>query len=170
MLNKTLLFFVSLFTTLVVFTAGAHAANAIDPADGSLDVAKAVYDALHGGHYAYAAAMALVVAVALLRKYGGSAIPALHTDAGSALLVLGGSFGAALAATLAGGGPLTWPLAWSAACVAFAAAGGYATIKKLVVTPLLPKLPPWLAGVVGFLFVHASDPGNTPPAGDVRSA
>ena len=153
-----------IFGTLAGFTVTARAADAVDPQDGSLDLAKTVYDAFAGGHRAYAAAVALVLAVALIRKYAGARWKALHTDAGSALLVLAGSFGATLAATLAGGGPATAQAAWMALCTAFAAAGGYAALKQLVIMPLAAKLPPWAAKVLTWLFVHASDPSNVAPA------
>lgn len=151
--------FFAFAAALVSFSGVSLAANAVDPIDGSLDAAKAVYDAFAGGHWALGAALSLVVGVALMRKYLGSSWQWLHTDAGSAATVLAGSFGASLASSLAGGGPLTLSLAWSAACIAFAAAGGYAMLKKLVVIPLAPKLPAWLQKPVLWLFEHQSDPG-----------
>lgn len=147
---------------LFSFTGVSLAASAIDPADGSMDLAKSAYDAITGGHYMYAAAVALVLAVALTRKYFGERWQWMHTDAGAAGMVLAGSFGAALAASLAGGGALTVQLAGSAFAVAFAAAGGYASLKKLVITPLAPHLPAWLQGPVLWLFVHAADPTPEP--------
>lgn len=168
-------YFVSgLVATLLGFTAVAHAANMMDPADGSLDVARALYGALTGGHYAWAGALALVGGVALLRKYGGTRWAALHTDLGSALLALGGAFGTSMAAGLAGGGAVTWPMLGAAGVTAFAAMGGYAAFKKIAIEPYLipwsqsPKTPAWLKWAllsVIYWFQHKSDPGaDAPPA------
>lgn len=161
MLNKTYLFLFVIVFTLLGFTAAGHAAAVIDPATGDgpgLQLARIVYDAIAGGHFAYAASMLLVVGVALVRKYAN--VDFFHTDAGSALLVLGGSFGTAMVAVLSGGGAVTFGLLASAFTVAFTAAGGYTAVKKLIVEPLLPKMPAWLQTIVGYLFVHKSDPGN----------
>ena len=155
---------------LLGFSGAAHAAAAIDPADGTTDLLGAVYSALTGGHYAYVACMALVAAVALARKSLGAKVPWLHTNVGSAVLVLVGTFGATMASALLGGGPVTLSAAENALGIAFAAAGGYSAVKTLVIQPLLPKLPSWMQPIVGYLFFHASDPGNiAPPAAVVVS-
>ena len=117
------------------------------------------------GHKAYAAALALVLLVALVRRYLGSRVPWLHTDAGSTVLVLLGSFGGALATALSGGADLTWKIAESAIGVAVIAAGGYGMIKQLLVVPVLCK---WeakagpttqkLLRVVLWIFCHKQDP------------
>jgi len=169
----------NLYTTLIAaaaamlsFSGLARAGNLVDPQDGSTDVAKAVYDAFANGHKAYAAALSLVIVVALVRKYLGGRWRFLHTDIGSTLLVLAGSFGTALAASLAGGGPATAHAAWSALVVAFGAAGGYTAVKKVIIEPLAPYLPESIRGVVLWLFEHASDvqvsvtDGNTPAPSD----
>lgn len=167
MWSKTYLFLLAAFVTLTGFTLTAHAAALIDPVDGSLDMWGSIYNAVNGGHYALAASASLVVAVALCRKWLGGYFQWMHTDAGSAVLVLLGSLGAALTGALAGGGPFTWHLGYSALLVAFTAAGGYAALKKLVIVPLAPRLPPWLRGPVLWLFEHKSDinppDGNSPP-------
>ncbi len=157
MLKNLYLAILAAAAAMFSFSGVAIAANAVDPADGSLDAAKAVYDAIAGGHSAYAAALALVLAVALVRKYAGGYCKWMHTDAGSTVLVLAGAYGTALAASLAGGGALTSHLAWSALVVAVGASGGYAAVKRLVVDPLAPELPAWLRPVVVWLFEHASD-------------
>ena len=168
-------------TTLVAvaayfsFSGVAVAANAVDPADGSTDVAKAIYDAFAGGHKAYAASLTLVIVVALARKYLGGRWKWMHTDAGSTIMVLAGAYGTALSASLAGGGPVTLHAAWSALVVAFGAAGGYAAVKRLVIEPLAPYLPESIRGPVVWLFEHASDvqvtvdAGNTEPASNASN-
>jgi hypothetical protein len=134
---------------LLAFAGTALAANTIDPADGSLDVAKSIYNALTGGHYAYAGALLVILLVALTKRYLGPKIVWLHSDAGGATLALLASGATALAASLAGGGPVTLGMVKTSALVGVGAAGGYATIKALVVEPLLKPLeawaPPWMA-------------------------
>ena len=146
-----------LATGLLMFTGTAMAANAVDPQDGSLDLARAVYDAMAGGHYAFAMAIVLVLVTSLVRKYGGERWKVLHTDQGAASLVLVGSFGSSLMAMLAGGGDPTPHMFWSSLAVAFGAAGGYAALKKLVIEPLAPRLPEWMRPTVVWLFEHESD-------------
>lgn len=173
---------VATLLALVGFTATAHAAAAVDPSAGTPpDVLAAIYQALTGGHYAYVAALAIVAAVALVRKYGGSRWPALHTDLGSAALAVCGAFGASLSAALAGGGKLSVGMITGAGGVAFVALGGYAAanaLYKKYVLPLKAKAPSWvqpLFTVVAYWFEHESDkttpatpaapaPGNTAAA------
>ena len=164
-MKKIYLLLTATVLLLLSFTGISLAAAAVDPVDDSpVDVAKSIYQAFTGGHYAYAAAIALVVAVALTRKYLGARVPWLHSDQGSASLVLIGSFGTALVASLAGGGPLTIGMAEAAGMIAFVSAGSYGALNSLVIKPLAPKLPAWMQPIVLFLFQHASDPGNAAPA------
>lgn len=155
------------------FTATAHATAMLDPVIGSgPDVLQAIYAAMTGGHYAVVAALCLVGAVALARKYGGARWPALHTDLGSALLALCGAFGTSMVAALAGGGRVTIGMAEASGAVAFAAMGGYAAVNALLIRPYIApwaaRAPMWLRPVllmVLYWFQHASDPaqaGNKP--------
>ena len=134
---------------ILTFTATAHAAAAIEPSGGSLlDLLQPVYLAFSEGHYLWAGATCLVLVVALARRYGTEKLPWLSTDAGSAFLVLAGSFGAALATSLTGGIQPTWAMAFIAFKVAFMAAGGYASLKALIIKPyvtyLATKGPSWM--------------------------
>lgn len=95
-----------------------------------LGLAKQIFDAVMGGHWALVAAAVLMLAVYLLRKFGAGKIPFLATDAGGALTVLATSELGALANALAAGQPLSWGLVWQALSVGFAAAGGWAILKK----------------------------------------
>lgn len=128
------------------FTATALAAETVD--GDLIDVARPVLDAILAGQYTAAAALGLVLAVALLRRYGSRALPWLHSDVGGAVLALGTSLGGALATALMAGASLSGGLLWTALGVAIAAAGGYAMIKKLIIVPLLRPLrdraPAWL--------------------------
>lgn len=129
---------------LVSFAATAFAAGAAAPADGSwLDLARPVFDAVMSGNYLAASALALVLLVAVARRYGSDRVLFLGTDAGGALLVLVGAFGGAVASASLGGAPWSVDLMWTAAKVAAGAAGGYSLIKRLVM-PLVNKAPAWL--------------------------
>lgn len=144
---KLPLWLIGIFVILVASSGIALAANAVDPSDGSLDVAKSVYNALTGGHYAYAGALLVILVVALVKRYLGPKITWLHSDAGGATLALAGATATATAAGLAGGGPMTFALVKTSLLVGVGAAGGYAMIKSLIIEPLLKplqsKLPAW---------------------------
>jgi hypothetical protein len=111
--------------------------SSLSTTDTGLPGIQDIESAWHVGHHAYAGALVLVLAVALARRYLGPRWPFLHTDAGSAVLVLLGSFGGALVTALSGGTPLTPTIAETAAGVAVIAAGGYGMLKNLLVTPVL---------------------------------
>jgi len=152
---------------LFSFKSVAFAADQAVPNDASaLDLLKPVWQAFAHGDYLYAGCLAIVLAVALLRRYGTN-WKWMHTDAGSALLVLSGSLGASLAAHLADGGHLTMGMVWSALKIAFGAAGGYTVVKHLlvepVVKPLQKMLPPWaqpIFGVVLWVFDRKAVAGS----------
>lgn len=157
--------------TAVAFIASfggvALAANAIDPSDGSLDLAKIIYNAFAGGHYAYAAAIAVILGVALVKRYIGPRVLWLHSDAGGATLALVGSAATALADDLANGSPITFAYLESALAVGIAAAGGYSVLKKLLVEPLLiplrDKMPAWSQWILNaVLWIFDGPPPPTP--------
>lgn len=172
-MQKITLWISAVVAMLLGFAGTAYAAGAIE--DGSVtDMAKVLYEAIKGGQYAYAACMALIVGVALVKRYGAKRYPWLNGDVGGSLLVLVGSFAGALGTALAGGGAVTWGLMWAAGGVAVSAAGGYALIKKLfvepVLRPLVDKAPAWLKPIlmmVMWVFDKAPDPvGDAVAAGD----
>lgn len=141
----------ALLITLVCFTATAFAAGAVAAAGGEasvLDLARPVIDAITSGEYVYASALALVLVVAALRKYGSKRWPWLNGEVGAPLLVLLGSFFGAIGAVLGRSESLTLETFKVAAMVAITAAGGYALINKLIIKPLmkplLAKAPAWL--------------------------
>lgn len=129
------------------FVATAAAAGAVAPETSHvLDLARSVFDAVMSGSYWYAAALALVLAVAAGSKYGGKYWKFLGSGPGKAALVLVGSFAGAFATTLAAGASPSAAMAWMAIQVALGAAGGYSLVKSLVL-PLLQKAAarwPWL--------------------------
>lgn len=141
-------FLVAMVVCLFSFTGTSLAFAQASPDNGNiLDLAKPVLDAVMGGRFAYAASLALVLLVALGRRYGVSRWKFLATDAGGSLLVLLGAFGGALATALAAGAGMSWGLLWAAVGVAVSASGGYTLVKRLVVDPLLrplaSKAPKW---------------------------
>jgi len=136
----------AVFALCVMFVSfvGTSAAFAATDAGGLEDLARPLFDAVMSGHYAYAASCALVLLVAVARKWGKGWWPWLGGDAGGSFLVLLGSFGGALATALAGGGPVSLALVWTACKVAAGASGGYTLIKRLLVPALrrmVSKLP-----------------------------
>lgn len=143
-MNKILSVLALVATALLAFTATAGAAGAVAPEDGSwLDLARPVLDAVLGGHWFLAAALALVLTVGLASKYGAKRFPVLATGPGKALLVLVGAFGGALATAATAATAPSLALMWTAAKVAFFAAGGYSLVSSLV-GPLVTKAPAWL--------------------------
>jgi hypothetical protein len=141
---------------LLAFGGVALAADAVDPADGTLDIAKSIYNAFSGGHYAYCGALGMILGVALVKRYLGPKVPWLHSDAGGSTLALLGATATALSAGLASGGPVTWGLIKGAGMVGIGAAGGYAMLKNLVIEPLLKplaaKAPAWAQPIFAMIF------------------
>ncbi len=148
-----------LVVTFLFFTATAFAAGAVEaavPPDADLSsLGRPLYDAIVHGQYWMAAALALVFAVALFKRYApaGRGRAFANSDAGGGLLVLLGSFGGA-AATLLLGGPMTWDLVIAAAKVATSAAGGFVLIKNILIAPLMKsdwyknRAPLWLKALI----------------------
>lgn len=126
---------------LATFGGTSHAASLMHADDGSMwDLLSPIYQAFAGKHYEYAGALVLVLAVAVAKRYGAPRYSWLRSDSGGALLVLLGSMGATLSATLAGGAALSWDMVWRALSIAVTAAGGYTVVKHLLIVPLLAPL------------------------------
>lgn len=166
--------FLFLIVALISF-AGTGVAFAATEDGGLLDLARPVFDAVMGGNYAYAAALALVFAVALARRYGSKRWPWLGGDVGGSLLVLLGSFGGAVATAVAGGAGLSLTVVWMACKVAAGASGGYTLIKRLAVPLLrsiiqkLPKLAQKPFGLILWMF-EGSAVAKAEKAGDAAVA
>jgi hypothetical protein len=100
-----------------------------------------VFDAVHTGNFKLAAAFALVLVVALIRKGSQYFTPFkwFTTDKGGALLaLLGGVFGA-VASGLVAGHAFNLELVTDGMVVGFTAAGGWTAVKKfLAPTPPAP--------------------------------
>lgn len=143
---------------LAGFFVSAHAAAAAAPDDGNmLDMARPIFDEIMKGHFIASAALALVLSVALLKRYApGKLGTFVHSDAGGSLSTLLMSFGGALATATVGGAPWTWGMMWTATTIAVTAAGGYVMFKKLIVEPILKplskKTPAWMQPIWSILF------------------
>lgn len=152
-----------ILTSLFCFTGTALAAEAATGTDGSwLDMLKPLYDAMAGGHYAYAGALTIIVMVALVKRYLGDKWSWLHSDAGGSAMALTAAAATAAATSLAApGAVMSLDLMKSALLVGVGAAGGYAVLKNLIVEPLLiplrSKMPAWaqpILGAVIWIFDH----------------
>ena len=142
----------SIFVFMVLSFFGVSAAMAQQ--EGLAELAKPVLDAVLSGSYAYAAALALVLGVALLRRYGGAKWPLLASKKAAPYLVLVGSFGAALATSLSAGAGITLAMTWGALKVAAGAGYGYAVLKPIFMG-LQKRAPGWMSpvfDVVGWVF------------------
>jgi hypothetical protein len=142
------------------FLVSAHAtgvAGTAAPEDGSLlDLARPIFDEVMKGHYVAAAALALILSVALVKRYApGKFGTYVHSDAGGAMTTLLMAFGGALATATMGGAPWTWAMCWAALGVGVTAMGGYTVIKKLFVEPMLrplmAKAPLWMQPLFGIV-------------------
>lgn len=146
------------FIGLLAFSATAFAADAVTDANSSiLDLAKPVFNAFSGGHYAYAAALGVVLLVALVKRYLGDKVKWLHSDAGGSAMALVASAATAMAAGLAApGATVTMSLLKSALLVGVGAAGGYAVLKNLLIEPVLKplaaKAPAWAQPIFAIVF------------------
>lgn len=152
---------IALFVLTGTMTATAIAANAADMPDASgiVDMLKPIYEAFVHGQKLYAGMLALVLAVALMRRYapdwkGVRAF--IHGDTGGALTTLLMSFGTSMAASLAGGAGASWLMVKSASMIAFGAAGGYTLVKRIIVDPILrplaAKAPAWAQPIFALVF------------------
>lgn len=103
-------------------------------------LARPLFDAVMSGQYVLGAAMALVLVVSLVRRYGAGRWPFLATDAGGAALALVSGVAGALMTALAAGAAFTWGMLARAFLVTVTAAGGYSFVRKLLV-PLMMLLP-----------------------------
>ena len=166
MLRNVKVWVLATVALLFCFGGVALAADAVSPDSSSLDIAKAVYDAFAGGHYAYCAALGVILLVALVKRYLGDKITWLHSDVGgTAMALVGATATAIVAAASASGGVVSIGLLKSALLVGVGAAGGYAVLKALLVDPILvPLLSKYSWGgpvlaVINFVFDHGAGAG-----------
>lgn len=138
--------------TAVVFFLLSFVGTRLAMAEGESlsELAGPIYDAIMGGQYAYAAALAVVLVVAMLRRYGGARWPALSHKLVAPLLVFAASFAGSLATAFAAGEAVGSATLWPALKIAVMGAGGYAMLKPYF-TWLSGKAPAWARPLFGIL-------------------
>lgn len=117
-------------------TSGVVALADASPDASWLDLGRPVLDAIMSGRPALACALALVLAVALMRAYGAKRFPWVAGDVGGTALTFIGSLGAALGVSLAGGGLPSMAMLWTAVQIAAGASGGYTAVRRLIAPAL----------------------------------
>lgn len=132
-------------------------------ADPTFALVGEVFQAVQTGNWALAAALGLVGVCWALRRWGPRLLPAswgaaLASDAGGAVLVLLTGVAGAVAAALGSGHGLSLDVLRRAFEVGFAAAGGYATAKKIGKAVLS-----WLARRTAPSSTSPTSPPATPP-------
>lgn len=165
------------FLALFAFAGTAFAAGEVTPNDGSLlDLARPVFDQVMAGHYFAATCLALVLAVALLKRYAttGKVGTFVHSDVGGLATTFAMAFFGAAATAAIAGGSWSWALIRTAGGVGAAAIGGY-TAAKILYAKLTEsawyaaKAPAWLKPIValfGFVLDKPSAVKNAQAAGD----
>lgn len=138
---------------LALFTGTALAAQAAAPDQQSLlDLAKPVFDAVMHGQWWAAASLALVLAMALTRKYMPSSWKTgTKGDIVGVVTTFGMAFFGAIATTLAGPGAaaMSFAVALTALKIGVAAIGGYSILHKLAAWLVASgELPAWAVPVV----------------------
>ena len=148
-------FIVAGLVALLAFTASASAAELV--IDGDLgELVQPVLQAAQAGNWPWALAAALVLATAVMRRFGAKRWPFWASGQGAAILLLVGSFAASLATAFAAGAGLSWHLMKAALGVAITAAGGYSLIKTFL--PALQRfMPAWLGDFLGKVFPDKSE-------------
>lgn len=146
---------------LLGFNVSAQAAATVDPTDGNpLDLARPIFDEVMKGNYTAAVVLALILAVALVKRYApGKAGEFVHSDMGGSLTTMVMAMLGAIATATMGGAAFSWGMLTTAAAIGVAAMGGYTAIKRLIIEPLIrplaAKAPAWaqpLFGLVLWIF------------------
>lgn len=134
--------FLTFFSFSCLSFFGTH--TALAQSNGELgELARPVLDAVMDGRYMYGFALALVLCVALIRRFGGARWPILASTEVAPLLILAAAFGGALATATSAGEVVTGSVLYAALRVAVTAAGSYAILKPLILK-LQDKAPSWL--------------------------
>lgn len=157
---KTQLSLVAAFvvTLLIAFTASAFAAGAVLPEDGSLlDLARPVYEAVMAGQYLAAVCLALILSVALLKRYAGDGKLGafVRSDLGGMITTFVMASAGALASASLAGASWSLTLLKMGAGVGVAAIGAYKVIKillsSLTSASWYQKAPTWVKAAMGAL-------------------
>lgn len=155
----SLIMLCAIFVASFAGAAWASAGGTVGDGSAVGDMLRAVIDAFANGHATEGAFLALVLVVAVARKWGVKRFPFLATGEGAILLVLVASFATAMAASAAGAG-VSWAAAYGALKIAAGAAGGYKIVR--VVGGLIMRkvsMPAWLKSAIGSALWLFEKPG-----------
>ncbi len=140
------LHWVALAAVLATFASlGYHVASAatsvvVAPDASIMDWVAPAFQALTSGQFAYGTALALIVGIALIKRYSGWSW--LHTDLGGSVFAAAFTVATATAAGLAAPGThITFSLLETAFKTGLFAAGGYVFLKNILMTLIVPHLP-----------------------------
>jgi hypothetical protein len=139
-----------LIAILVLILSFALTSTAFAAA-GEFELARPILDAVMSGDYIWAATAAIVLGVALMRKFGAKAWPPLGSGKAAAIMVVVGSFAGAVLNALTAGEGLSWEVLLTALKVAIFSGGAVALAKELS--------PMWLRPVLDTLL--GSDSADT---------
>jgi hypothetical protein len=136
-----------------------------------LDQLKPFYDAFLAGHYVLAGAIAIIAVVGLLRRFAAPGSWVYTNPGGTALALVTSTAGAVVVTLAAPGATVSLSMLWAALLVGVTAAGGYASLKNLLVDPVLrplaAKAPAWtqpIFALVFYIFDKPADPVATATA------
>lgn len=134
----------------VIFAISFLFARSAAAEGGVEDLAQPVYEALTEGKYAYAAALGVILAVALLRRYGGAKWPIVAHPLVAPVLVVITGMGSALLSSYAADEPFNVRDLWAALKISAGAAGIYALTKPYF-DAAQGKAPGWLQPIMSIL-------------------
>lgn len=153
--------------SLLVLAVVLAQATPIPPVTAdALDIsayAKLILDAVHAGNWALVASLSVVVITWAARKYGAKFWPFIATDAGGALSTILLGVSGAMASALAAGAAPSPALMVKGIEVGLAAAGGYATVRKML-KQFWPKLFTGAAPVPALAVPDANGAPSVPSA------
>lgn len=132
-------------TALLPFAAFAQ----LTP-DSTTDALLAgILQAIKEGNVGFAVVIALMLAVALVRKTIAPKVAFFATDTGGTLLNFVTVALVMVAGPVSAGAALTFGVIKTAVLTAFATSGGWTMLKRIVFNPLLPKITPFIDEKVG---------------------
>lgn len=163
-------FALSILMFLGAFTGAALASTSAASDDAfSLEMLRPIYEAFTSGKQLYAGFLALIFAIAALKRYAPGKVKTwMQTDVGGTLTTLLLSFATAMTASLAGGAGITLAMLKNAFYVAAGAAGGYTMVRRLLIEPILKplaaKAPAWAKPIFKVMFWLFDKPSPTEKA------
>lgn len=125
---------------LILLLTFALSSTAFAAAGGDFELARPILDAVMSGDYIWAAAAAVVLGTALVRKYGKRLWAPLGTGKGAAGVAVFAAFAGAVLTALTASGTLSWDVLQTALKVAIFSAGGVGLAKMFAPSWLRPVL------------------------------